>query len=469
MIIALIIGLLAIAVAMQRWVRSRERQRFPRPLDLGVVLVWVAFMYSAFPLLGILLAGWDIGSLQDERLGRSKPADSDVVQVGAMYLLFLAGFAGAYRATAVGARLAQPEQAQWSSSRDVAIVVLLLVGIKLTILVARAVLVVQTADDYLGSYIELADQPLIVRQLFGILVASELAASILAIVVVIARDPRLHRVVAVLVVAQIVVAIAGGGSRSHAFSSALAYLVARSLYDPGLRFRTIALAGAGGVLLFLVAGAIRQSNVASEDLSSLYLLQGGEFLSVFYNSLDLLDRVKDIDLGALRVGIYLVDLLRFVPQQFVGDLKLDPAVFYVSTFYPDYSEAGGGLAFGAIAEATLGFGSTEALIRGLLLGYLYARIRGACLQQRLSLMRAFVYTWFVVLAYQAVRDTTFSVFPRFFFQVLPLLVAIQLTGALKGSRIRFLDRHGRHRPADRQPSHAVPALGQTMDELPGTS
>jgi hypothetical protein len=114
-------------------------------------------------------------------------------------------------------------------------------------------------------------------------------------------------------------------------------------------------------------------------------------------------------------------------------LKLDPASLYVTTFYPDFAEAGGGLAFGAIAEATLGFGPPEALLRGIILGYLMARIRTACVQRRLTLTRAFVYTWFVVMAYQAVRDTTFSVIPRFFFQVMPLLALVLVTGVFRSN------------------------------------
>lgn len=41
-------------------------------------------------------------------------------------------------------------------------------------------------------------------------------------------------------------------------------------------------------------------------------------------------------------------------------------------------------------------------------------------------MRVFVYVWFVVMSYQAIRDTTFSVFPRFVFQVLPVIVLLSV-------------------------------------------
>ena len=285
----------------------------------------------------------------------------------------------------------------------------------------------------MATYLEFAGQPLIVQQMIGVLSASELSATILVIVVVLARNPRWHVWLGVLILLQVGAAIAGGGSRSLAFSCALAYVVARSIYDRRLRFSFVVIAGAIGLALFLLAGLIRQSGFGA-DVSGLYLLQGGEFLSIFYNSVDLSERLGELDNPALRAGIYAVDLLRLVPRQIVGDLKLDPATFYVSTFYPEFSEAGGGLAFGAIAESTIGFGAVEALVRGAILGCVYALVRNGCLIGRMTVLKAFIYTWFVVLSYQAIRDTTFSVFPRFLFQVVPLLIVLWALGALRGAR-----------------------------------
>lgn len=444
---------------MQRVLRQRQTSPLPRPLDLGLIVVSIGVLYAVMPLFGIRLANWGVGALADERFSGRVPDLDDVATVGAMYLAFVAGIAWAYLRTLAGSRVEQPSVVQSPRTRDVAVAFMLLGGIKLTVLLTRLALGIQTAEDYLGSYLELSDQPLIVRQLYGLLSASELPASVLAIVIATAYSRRLRRWVGVIVVLQIVLATMGGGSRTLAFSSALAYAVACSQFDPTLKFSSIVAASIAGLLLFLAGGALRQATIASEEVPSLYILQGGEFLSVFLNSLDLLDRLKDIDIGPLRVGLYLVDLLRFVPQQIIGDLKLDPASFYVSTFYPDFADAGGGLAFGAIAEATLGFGIPEALVRGLLLGYLLARVRIACVRHRLSLIQAFVYTWFVVTAYQAVRDTTLSVFPRFFFQVVPLLVILYASRALRGRRYMAVAR----RPGARARRSATPPAAPTVE------
>jgi len=102
----------------------------------------------------------------------------------------------------------------------------------------------------------------------------------------------------------------------------------------------------------------------------------------------------------------------------------DPSVWYVATYYPEFHDAGGGLAFGAIAEAVIGFGVAEAFVKGGLLGVAYAFIANRCTSGPLTPVKVFVYVWCVVMSYQAIRDTTFSVFPRFVFQVLPVIVFI---------------------------------------------
>jgi hypothetical protein len=160
------------------------------------------------------------------------------------------------------------------------------------------------------------------------------------------------------------------------------------------------MASLGALGVFILAGALRQLRAGADEVNLLWLVQGGEFVSVFVNALDLKERLADLDSTVPRAGLYLVDLLRFIPRQLIGDFKVDPAMFYITTFYPEDAERGAGLAYGAITESAIGFGPTEALVRGLLLGVCYAAVRNLCLRRGLTVLRAFVYTWFAVLAYQ---------------------------------------------------------------------
>lgn len=433
MMLLLMLTVLATPLAMTHQVARKAQQSHVRVIDLGMAFIWIVFLYAFFPLLGIWLAGLGIGGLTDQRLGNEAPDPGLVLSVGSSYAAFMLAFAWVYTWQRVPH---SRREVIWQvpSSKSVRSIVVLVVVIKLGLLLLRFSLGADASDDYISSYTALRGKPILIQQVAGLLTATDFAATVLIIVVAVAYTPRLHSLVAVLVVLQIVLAIAGGGSRSSAFLCAFAFVVARSVYDRSLRVATLAIYGTVGLTTFLVAGLIRAGIDTSDGPLGLQLLQGGEFLSVFYNSLDLLDRLGDSDLLAVRLGMYFVDVLRLIPQQIIGDLKIDPATFYVSTFYPKFSDAGGGLAFGAIAEATIGFGWPEALVRGALLGWLYSFIANRCLNGKLTVVRAFVYVWFVVMSYQAIRDTTFSLIPRFFMQVLPLLIVLRLIGTLRSAK-----------------------------------
>lgn len=441
MMLLLMLTLLATPLAMTYHIARKSEQSPARIVDLGVAFIWIVFLYSFLPMLGIWLASLGIGALADQRLNNQIPDPSLVLNVGSSYVAFMLAFAWIYaRQRAVSSRHAVILQVP--SSADIRIIVVLVILIKLGhLLLMQYGFGAVASDDYISSYTLLRGQPILIQQLAGLLTATDFAATVLMIVVAVAYTPKLHSFVAILVVIQIVLAIAGGGSRSSAFLVAFAFVIARSIYSRRSGGVSILIYAVMGLIAFLVAGLIRAGNEVGDEKLSLQLLQGGEFLAVFYNSLDLLDRLGDADLLAVKLGVYLVDVLRLIPQQIIGDLKVDPAAFYVQIFYPDFSDAGGGLAFGAIAESTIGFGWLEALVRGALLGWLYASIANHCLNGKLTVTRAFVYVWFVVMSYQAMRDTTFSTVPRFLMQVLPLLIVLRLTGIFRGvERVRSIVR-----------------------------
>jgi hypothetical protein len=428
------LAMLLLPLALMRLSAARapaQPPHMPRPLDLGALFAWVVAIYGALPLVGIELARAGIGTIAEQRLGLVVPDSQPVFQVGIVHLMFLAGVVVGYgmlrprRATLAAHALVRPQATEvaWAVGLYVATIAILAL--------VRLAYGLGQDDDYLASYAEVYALPLLVQQLFGVLSAMEFALAVLCIVATIAWRPRAHLLVAAVVALLVAQSFIFGGSRTYAFLCGLAYVVARSIYGPRLRWQALVGYAVLGVLAFLLAGAVRQSRVEDVSFSPLGLLQGGEFVAYFYNGLDVLERAPDFEALGISGALYLVDLLRLVPRQIVGDVKLDPAVLYVSTFYPEFFEAGGGLAFGAIAESVLGFGAPEALVRGLLLGAAYAWVRNGLQRPRVGVLRVFVYTWFVVLAYQGLRDTTFSVFARFVFQVLPVLLFCQLAGLFR--------------------------------------
>jgi oligosaccharide repeat unit polymerase len=428
--------LLATPIVMTTHIARMLRPNHVRVVDLGVVFIWIIFLYAFLPILGIWLASLDIGALADSRLGKKVPNPSLVLGVGSSFAAFMMGFAWVYsRKRAPHSR----REFVWQvpTSPDVLSTVALVVIVKLGLLLLRFFFAADVPNDYVSSYTVYRAQPILIQQLAAVIATADLAATMLLIVVAVAYTRRFYLLISALLALQLVIAFVGGGSRTSAFLCAFAFIVSLSIYDRRLRPWLIWTLAAGGVIAFAIAGQIRDGFDASKGPISLQLLQGGEFLNVFDDALDLMSRPRDNVFQSLRVQMYLVDVLRLIPQQIIGNLKVDPGALYVSAFYPTYSDAGGGWAFGAIAESTIGFGWPEALIRGALLGWLYAAVANHFLRSHLKVIGVFVYVWFVVVSYQSVRNTTFSTIAFFVMRVLPLLIVLRLSGTLRNvKRVR---------------------------------
>jgi hypothetical protein len=157
------------------------------------------------------------------------------------------------------------------------------------------------------------------------------------------------------------------------------------------------------------------------------LLVNGEFASLFFNGLDMDQQADSLVRDGMLPNLYSVDIARLLPQQVLPFEKVDPAKWYTTTLYPEYAEKGGGLAFGAIAEAAAGFGPPEALVRGMLLGVLFVLVQAAASRPRFrSLIGLVAYVWLVVFCYQSLRDTSFSLVGRFVYNALPALLIVGL-------------------------------------------
>lgn len=456
-------------------VQARRRRGRPGFLDVGWVFMMLLLIYGIVPGLGFLLAHLGIGQILDARLAAGFDL-SLVEDVQAMFLSFALGFAlvhtlvrrfglplqvppGLWRF--VWRRIPQPQVGEQlaaaaitpapapscfrrslpndggagttrpaapdhraQASRQIVWLIPLAVGLLIALAMVRSLFGAQTTGDYASSYTAFRAMPLILQQVVGIATQTSFALLVAAIVFAVAAWPKEHFLVAVLVGCLLAYTLLAGGSRSTAFLCFFAYIAATTVYVPGFSIgKVVALAGAA-LGLFMFAGLLRDQLSGG---ASLGLLQSGEFTSVFINAVDLKQRLRDAFPTDSWFAFYFVDLLRLFPSQLVGDIKFDPATWYVQTFYELYYEQGGGLAFGALTESAIGLGVPEAAVRGALLGLVFAWLGNRLIEGPGSVIRVFVYVWLTVLSYQSIRDTTFSLGVRALFQLLPLVVLLVLT------------------------------------------
>ncbi len=141
--------------------------------------------------------------------------------------------------------------------------------------------------------------------------------------------------------------------------------------------------------------------------------------------------------------IYFGDLLALVPQQVLGVEKFSVATWYVTTYYPEFADAGGGLAFGAIAESLAGAGVIDLVWRAALVGFIFGVVHRHVTLRPVSTWRIAVYVWLVCFSYQAFRASTLALLPVVFFRILPAIGLIVVIAALLRSTGRS-DAAGGH-------------------------
>lgn len=391
-------------------------------LDLGVVFVAILLIYGFVPGVGFLLAYLGVGQIMDQRLPDGFDV-GDFEYIQWMHLLLVCGFIIGYFLKS------RPVTLSFKSrfNDDARNLVKPLIGWFLVVSFIPPLLVsVWGGDngvDYISSYTVLRSAPILVQQMYSVLIQLQFSALVALVVILIAANPARHMWVASALGLNMVLAVISGGSRTLAFLAFFSYIAASSVLVQNFSWKKIFLFAIPALLLFMLGGMFRDK---SDEAGLLYVFQTGEFTVLFVNAIDLKARFESGWGEEVRFAFYFVDLLRLIPSQFLDGVKLDPAQWYAETFYPEYFDAGGGFAFGVLSECSAGFGAPEAFVRGLLLGLIFRFCRNKLMSSNTSVSSVFVYVWMIVLCYQSYRDTSFSLVVRAVYQLLPVLFIISI-------------------------------------------
>lgn len=384
-------------------------------VDAGLVFPLVIVLYTAFPLVAFDAFAFNFGASGDNRLNSIILTDDLISTVWLCSNLAMAGFGGAYLIF----RRSRPPQ--FPQRRNFALPALW-AGLAISGTVSVFLFVMRGSGGYLDEYAFIEQLPTSVVQLVNIS-NSLFMASILGLGIVYVRD-RLHLAMAVAA-GTAVFFLLTSQARSSLMLDLFGILAAFDLYRRRLAPPVLA---AGAVVLlttFLALGLLRESGAIFTDVAG-----RNEFMAVFVTAIDIRQLYITGSTLDMNANLLLSDFLRLVPQQLLSFEKIDPASWYVSTFYPEYAQAGGGLAFGMVSESILGGGPLVALLRGLALGTAVSCAINY-LTARASLWRAIIYLWLLVSLYQSFRDTTFTLGGRFLFQFGPaVLILIVLTHML---------------------------------------
>jgi hypothetical protein len=394
--------------------------------DLGFWWLTILALYVTLPPLSWWLQGGEYTPLTS-RLYSISPTNADVTYLLLIGAAYATSFACVYwpirrRANAAStARIAPIVSGQmWSAA--------IIVGITV---VAGAIVSLYTerADSYTDYYRVIADMPLVLRQFLKVIGSMGSVATLVLLIAILQRWPR-HRWPLFLYVGTVLIAFDPSGSRAGVAIRMFALAVAWHVVVRPIPTRNWAIGGTMGLLLFLAFGLLRGVQAAAElggaELTGLGL---AEFDGVWANALELRRAAEGQNLAVPFAAQY-GEFWAFLPSQLLPFEKGDLSIWFLDTFWPTYKERGGGLAFGALSQAVIGGGVTEAAVRGAMLG----GVAGALFRWHRSGDPRWwgfpVYLYLVVEVVQSVRDTTFRQLSDTVQLVLPSLVFIGIVGAV---------------------------------------
>jgi hypothetical protein len=120
------------------------------------------------------------------------------------------------------------------------------------------------------------------------------------------------------------------------------------------------------------------------------------------------------------------EFVNFIPQQIAPFEKMDPANWYFSLL----NGSSGGFMFGVMAQAEIGAGRIELIIRGILLGVALGLINRTFARPGRSMTAAVFYIWLTMIIYHTYRATTLYVLTEALLFFVPFMVLTKIATAI---------------------------------------
>jgi hypothetical protein len=374
--------------------------------DIAVFTVLCICLYTLLPVISWLLQGGEY-IIPVGRLYQMQPTVSEVFElmllgVGPIFGVLVVYFL--QRATLARLNVKPLFKFNWWISNKLlficATIVICVYAVQSAIKFKYGML---NAETYNDTYIQYANLPKIVAQL---LAQSRAALSVSMLIVVAALVMRWDsggKKWLIIMAALLLLTFDVGYSRTQLFYYILLFIVLYHMFvQPFTRaFKVL-------WLFLIVLVSFLLLGLRGDGLISFAALPLGEFDNIWANGVHLLrERVA----GTLEVPInaHLNEFVNFIPSQLLPYQKIDMSNWYLDTYYPGYKENGGGLKFGVIPQAIVGFGLAESFFRGIIVGAISIKLKNI-LHKYHSCWSLIVFLMIYMSSYDMVRGGNFSAF-----------------------------------------------------------
>ena len=392
--------------------------------------LWVAatLVYATFPFVGFMAGGMKWTADMDNRLQQYPFDSSEIVWFAWQYTIYLAAFIVAYlavrRRAVVPTRAFQRIRPSTAAALVFGFVALSAVPWILYVLYGIRFDVSHEAADMLEMVAKVGQVPLLAWQVMGHMVDA-IQLGRLGVAILLLANWRQHRWPRVVLVLWLALDIAQVVMRESVRSSlVLLLLCVVLLYHRLVRPLTLAKVAIGSAVLiagFVTLGLLRLHTASLNVRSGLTAMN--EFQALFATAFELYQRQKLGTLGPVPWQVYTVDLYLEIPRQLLPFEKLDPSEWYLDVI--GARGQGVGFMFGVMAQAVLGLKWVELLLRGAVLGAIYAALHRWYVRRATRLWPTMLYIYVSILSYYTFRATTFWGIHFIVYKFLPFMAVVK--------------------------------------------
>lgn len=419
---------------MTLWKRDGQIPFF----DIGVLCALATLSYTIFPLLNFWAHGLQFGILSDSRLVYHDPSPTDMGIFHLRHVLYFFSLVITYAYFRGKGRLEKDESIFLPSSEQKVIILYFLLlscfFIILYFITGYRFNYSYLSDSFESHFETSARMPLILLQislkLRGIWFLFKLA--LLFIVICRCKQKKWLLILFAWICIEITLNVLTKGARTELilFLMASVLLYHRIVKPFRLRF----LIGSGMIVFlgFLFLGLFRayagladlHADLSNHEMS--LLSANNEFQAILGTTYDVFMMKKE---GVkLPWYLYLNDLITILPpQQIVPFEKIRASGWYLRQI--GLSKSGLGFMWGVVTQSIIGLDWLELLMRGVVLGYILARLHKWYLNNQTNFYAVLVYMYLCLKTYYTFRDTTFSPLSSFVWEIIPfyLLTRFRMT------------------------------------------
>ncbi len=381
--------------------------------DAGAILIAITILYSVFPLLSFAVNGFEVNIFTEGRLRNYRISSREMAEHSLNHLTYILALTFSYMFFRSKKNIISFDRQSFEpiNSSEIFIGILFYVALNITL-----TLLVYSFPE---------NPPYFVRQILNNFSALTFVMSIwfFALTLINRKNRFFSSLLFIYLFYELLKVILGLSGRTWFFIHMLGlFFLYHRIVKPFNRNQIIYIFVLA-LLSFLLFGYIRTGQTSVLSLAG-FFTGNEEFTSLFATSYDLKTRLQELPItGKVPFSVTNFDYIALIPSQFLPFEKIDGASWYIR--FIGLEGTGYGAGFGVISQAIVGFGKSELILRGILIGYIFSRLHKLVTQDQISIWQMVIYTYFAIQSYHIMRNGTGYLLYFFVYFILPCLFVLK--------------------------------------------